>query len=149
MNVPVLAVKRMHLIDVPVPPCDLFEDLCGYRGNKRYIGIYFDPVGEDRVQFIIESGSNGGPASPEPFLVYISHPAIWPELSRYRFGLDGDVIEWLVLDRKTRRLYVGPFSRAIELIVSLAPLPEYPNVCIPTDVNRLKALVEWMENLFP
>ena len=148
MTVPVLAARKLRKFELPVPPSELFEELCGYRGNKRYVALYLNHIENGQFALIIESGDNGGPAHPKPFMMFISTPAVWDEIGEYQIGITGEAEDWLMLDRKARRLYVGPFPSIIEVIVSLAHLPQYPNICIEPSRAKLDQLRQWLKDHF-
>jgi hypothetical protein len=90
-------------LDVPVPPG--LARLCGYPGDARYVGLCWQPCG-DECEF--DDGCTYGTGSWGPYLAYTQHRAVAPALAGFNLGSsDAEPEHLLVIDGELRKAYVA------------------------------------------
>ena len=93
-------------LPVPVPP--MLEESLHYHGRDRFIGLVY--LGQD-LCLIERTGSRGGASVGWAGLqAYLHHPLMVALLHRYQLFDEGasEPPHGLILDRRRRRLLVGP-----------------------------------------
>jgi hypothetical protein len=97
---------------VPVPQG--LGEVLGYRGNARFLGMFWS---EDANEIVLDDGIRHGVGESLRFLEYCGHRAVEGELGDLNFGLlDGPATVWLVLDRPVGNLYYASAEVAREFL---------------------------------
>lgn len=106
-------IRKLQRLSIPVPPDDIFEHLYGYRGSRRFIAMYWQPMVPGTIDIgdhpVIDDGMTRIRAREwQAFLDWILFPLIAFALAQYDIG-DSYVHprHYLLLDRYSRRIYVG------------------------------------------
>src|SRR2546430_763150 len=82
-------------LTIPVPP--KLAQLCGYPGEARYVGLAWQPCG-DECEY--DDGCMSGTGSWGPYLAYTQHLAVGPALAAYDLGSsDGEPKHLLIIDQ--------------------------------------------------
>lgn len=87
------------------------EKSLGYRGDSTWVAWRMEPEIE---QVICSDGKTVGAGNNMAWLVFLQHDLVKPALQQYNLG-EGDRYS-LLLDRKTRNLYVGEGSAVQRLL---------------------------------
>jgi hypothetical protein len=87
------------------------EKSLGYRGESLWVAWRWEP---EIDQLIYSDGKTVGTGNNLAWLVFLQHDLVHPTLQEYNLG-EGDR-HWLLLDRKTRNLYVGEGSAVQSLL---------------------------------
>jgi hypothetical protein len=95
-------------VDVPVPP-DLAEAF-GYRGQARFVGFCWSPLG-DELNY--DDGRSAGSGASHAFLTYKRHKSVEPLLRGWNLGYsDAEAEHCLLLDRQRNRASIAPLAVA-------------------------------------
>lgn len=95
------------------------ETALAYPGNSRWLGVYWE---SELNQFCYSDGQLVGTGSNQGWQLFRTHRHVSPLLKQYHFADDGQPAQhYLLLDRKTRRLYVGE-GALIEACLKQPPL---------------------------
>lgn len=87
-----------------VPP--MLEAAIGYPGPAPFVALYWTPFGDEAVY---DDGALNGDGSGVAYQAFVHHPTVARHLAPYELGnSDREARDWLLLDRRARRLYVGP-----------------------------------------
>jgi hypothetical protein len=115
--------EDMHQLNIAVPP--MWEAALGYTEEARYIGVYWESVGDVAV---VTDGRTTRNAWWDAFLGYVTHPAIAPSLAPYQLGLrTASARHYLLLDRHHRVLYVAAATEAAAFLrAQWSPPPAGP-----------------------
>lgn len=104
---------------LPVPP--MFEKSLGYKGESRFVALYWECF--DEVCFH-DTSMNSGTLDSAGWLLFTQHPFVRLHLHSFDFGSTGvPARHWLLLDRESRRFYVGER----ETIESFLDTEAYPD----------------------
>jgi hypothetical protein len=104
---------------LPVPP--MFEKSLGYKGESRFVAFYWEYF--DEVCFH-DASLNSGTLDSAAWLLFTQHPFVRLHLHSFDFGsTDFPARHWLLLDRESRRFYVGER----ETIESFLDAEAYPD----------------------
>ena len=104
---------------LPVPP--MFEKSLGYKGESRFVAFYWEYF--DEVCFH-DTSLNSGTLDSAGWLLFTQHPFVRLHLHSFDFGsTDFPARHWLLLDRESRRFYVGER----ETIESFLDAEAYPD----------------------
>jgi hypothetical protein len=91
----------------------------GYRGDARFVGFYFTPMGDDVVY---TDGASSGSGQTWGYLAFKRHRAVAPHLSAYDLGSsEEDATHMLLVDREERRAAVAPVAEAREFLATQHP----------------------------
>lgn len=122
-------------VDIPLLP-ELAETF-GYRGDARYVGFYWTPMGDEVV---FTDGRGSGSGQSWAFLAYRRHRAVRTLLDGWNLGYsDVDAEHCLVLDRERNRASVAPLAEARAFLESQHPPP--PELS-PEEAEALRERVE-------
>ena len=121
---------------VPVPP--MLEEAVGYPGDAAFLALYWTPLGDE---VIYEDGVRSGTGAWAPFLAFKRHPAVAPVLAPYDLGSsDAEARDWLLLDRRARRLYVGPRADVAAVLRAQAGRPQDDEPATPLSAELVAEL---------
>jgi hypothetical protein len=113
---------------LPVPP--MFERSVGYKGESRFVAFFMEPC--DELCFH-DDFLNSGTLDSASWLLFTHHPFVKLHLLSFDFGsADFPARHWLLLDRETRRFYVGER----ETVESFLDAEAYPSAKIEGMHNR-------------
>jgi hypothetical protein len=106
-------------LNVPVPPG--LDAAIGYRGEARWVIFHWERCGDESFY---NDGRIAGTGFPWPYLAFIRHPAVAPEIAPFAFGSsDSEAKECLLLDRGEQVLYAVPVWPARQFLVQQHPPP--------------------------
>jgi hypothetical protein len=120
-------IRKLNRINMPLPPAHLFDDLLGCHNNKRLFALYWSRKAQVPI---LNDGNLEIVGTLEPYRIWRYHPKIIVALSGYNIGDTGDFADhWLLMDRKTRMLYIGDIADVLLVLDYqkrgiIAPLPE-------------------------
>jgi hypothetical protein len=104
-------------VDIPLPP-ELAETF-GYRGDARFVGFYWSPLGD---QLVATDGVNSGTAQSWAFLAYKRHRAVAPLLSPFDLGSsEEDGAHVLLIDREMNQASIATVAEARVLLAGQHP----------------------------
>ena len=86
----------------------------GYRGTRRFFGVYWEPCG-DEVCCDDGEVSACGLHAHGPFLAFVHDPGVaaWLSANGVRLGdSESTARHWLVVDGRTRCVYAGTWREA-------------------------------------
>jgi hypothetical protein len=122
----------------PCPP--MLEAAVGYAGAADYVALYWEPCGDDACY---DDGALSGDGSSAAFLAFARHPAVAPWLAPYDLGSsDATAREWLLVDRRARRLYVGPRADVAAVLRRQDGRPDPAEPSEPASPELLAALAQ-------
>ncbi|MGL5511103.1 MAG: hypothetical protein ACRDB1_15895, partial [Microcoleaceae cyanobacterium] len=90
-------VNNINLIAPPK-----IEKTLGYNGSARWVAFYWEPEA-NHVMF--QDGQKVGAANNTAWSIFLQHDLIVYDLQKYQ--LQNSDQYWLLLDRQTRRFYIG------------------------------------------
>ena len=91
-------------IELTIPVPEAIAALCGYPGEARYVGLCWEPCG-DECEY--DDGRMSGTGSWGPYLAYTQHRAVGPALADFDLGSsDGEPRHLLIIDQEERRAIV-------------------------------------------
>ena len=94
----------LTLLAVPVPPN--FAEALGYTGNGRFVGCYWQVMGDEAQ---LDDGRLDMTGEWDAYLAFVQHPKVYPAVRSYRLGSsDTEARDMLIIDRQEHRLYVAP-----------------------------------------
>jgi hypothetical protein len=94
------------LVAIPLPP-NLCEAL-GYRGDARFVGFYFTPMGDEVVY---TDGASSGSGQTWAYLAFKRHRAVATHLEAYDLGSsEEDAVHMLIVDRDQQVASVAPVA---------------------------------------
>lgn len=111
-----------RLPDIPAPP--MLSEAVGYRGDNRYIGLWWDQSGDELVWSDGTQTLCGG--NHEAYLLFVRHPSVVSHLFGYRFGnSDEQAKHALLFDRQENIIYAGQLGNVQHFlgVFSAAVLP--------------------------
>ena len=128
-------------VDIPMPP-DLTLTL-GYRGNARFVGFFWSPLGD---QLVATDGIHSGTAQSWAYLTFRRHRAVSPLLAPFDLGSsEEDGTHMLLIDRDANRASVAPVADARTFLAEQhPPAPELTaeqQEAFRAELDRL--LAEW------
>lgn len=95
-------------VDLPLPP-DTVETF-GYRGDARFVGFFFTPMGD---QLIATDGVNSGTGQTWAYLGFKRHRAVAGLLEPFDLGSsEEDAVHMLLIDRDRNLASVAPVAEA-------------------------------------
>jgi hypothetical protein len=136
-------------LNVPVPPS--LARLCGYPGEARYVGLCWQPCG-DECEF--DDGRSCGTGSWQFYLGFTQHRAVAPALAPFDLGSsDAEPTHLLVIDGQERKAFVADLRTGREFLrrqqhpeLSEAPTAEAAGgVAAFLDLADLAGLAGWQE----
>lgn len=95
---------------VLVPP--MLEQALGYDHeiDSRLVAFYWTPSGDE---LMYDDGQRAGDGEWHAWLLFVHHRAVAPHLIGRQLGnSDEPAREWLILDRRARRVYIAPAAQA-------------------------------------
>ncbi len=108
-------------LTVPLPP--RLAELVGHRGEARWVALNWEPCGDESCY---DDGRNSGTGAPWPYLTFVRHRAVAPEVVAYNLGSsDGEATECLVLDQAEQVVYAAPVRSARRFLAAQHP-PQQP-----------------------
>jgi hypothetical protein len=138
--------ERAGWARLSVPPPPRLAEAVGYRGNVRWVAFRWEPCGDEPFY---DDGRTSGTGAPWPYLAFVRHRALAPELAPYNLGSsDGLGSECLLLDRGDKVLYVVPLSSARRFLATQHPPPARAAEHAPaveTSLADLLDLSTWRE----
>jgi hypothetical protein len=106
-------------LGVPLPP--RLAEAVGYRGQARWVALHWEPCGDESFY---DDGRTSGTGAPWPYLTFVRHPAVAPELAAFNLGSsDAGATECLLLDRGEQAIYVAPVLSARRFLAMQHPPP--------------------------
>ena len=131
----------LRQLPVPVPP--MLEQAIGYAGdspdfNPEWMAFYYQST-----EAFWDTGLRSATGEWYPLLyLYLRHRAVAPYVAPYDFGSDdAPPAHWLVLNRRTRTMYVAEAHLAERFVMAQWDLPETPSapfvVADTAELNRL------------
>ncbi len=102
------------------PPAPILENAVGYSGEAEWLGLYWEPAGDEAM---VTDGRMTATGCWEGFLLFTS----WPCLTQFDLGSsEGPAKEWLLVNRKNREVFVAKCREARLLLRGQWPaLPAY------------------------
>lgn len=92
-----------HRVELIAPQC--LGETMGYLGKSRWLGLYWEPE-LNQVCYIDGETVNAG--NEAAWQLFCTHPEVKSALQPYHLGNDDQPMQhYLLLDRSTRKLYVG------------------------------------------
>jgi hypothetical protein len=128
-------------VDLPLPP-----DFCltlGFRGDARYVGFYYSPLGD---QLVATDGVNSGTGQTWAYLGYKRHRAVAPLLAPFDLGSsEDDAVHMLLIDRERNVATVAPVNEARTFLAEQhPPAPELtPEQQADFEQEMERLLAEW------
>lgn len=92
--------KLIKRLDISAHP--RLEQSLGYSGENRWVAWHWEP---DLEQPLYTDGKTAGTSNSLAWQVFLEHPQVSYDLHKYQLAEVDQ--HWLLLDRKTRNLYVG------------------------------------------
>ena len=128
-------------VDIPMPPA-LTETL-GYRGNARFVGFFWSPLGD---HLVATDGSSSGTAQSWAYLAFKRHRAVSSLLAPFDLGSsEKDGTHMLLVDRDANRASVAPVTDAQAFLADQHPpapeLTREQQEAFRAELERL--LAEW------
>ena len=132
------------LVDLAAPVPPMLQAAVGYLGMARVIALYLTPFGDEAVY---DDGALSGDGSGVAYQAFVHHPAVTCHLAPYELGTsDREARGWLLLDRRARRLYVGPRADVAVVVRAQHGRPDVqPREALPTEPAAARAAVPCME----
>jgi hypothetical protein len=134
--IPPTLPPSLVVLSAPVPP--MLEAAVGYPGAARFVALYWTPFGDEAVY---DDGAQSGDGSGVAYQGFVHHPAVAHHLTPYELGSsDQEARHWLLLDRRARRLYVGPRTD-VAVVVRAQPgrADVQPREALPTEPAAARA----------
>jgi hypothetical protein len=128
---------------IPVPPG--LAKLCGYPGDARYVGLCWQPCG-DEVEY--DDGQMSGTGSWGPYLAYTQHLAVGPTLIKLELGSsDAEPKHILIIDQAERRAFAADQRTGRDFLrrQQHTPLPELDANDAATTLNDFLDVSKWRE----
>jgi hypothetical protein len=98
----------MQLVNLPIPP--MLLDALGYRGEARFVAVYFGAGDECYYSDGVVTATGH---DPHAYLSFVRHPACCLALAPFQLGnSDFEAEAFLILDRQENRAYVAPVAEA-------------------------------------
>jgi hypothetical protein len=117
MNLIPLSLFRLDRLNIPVPPADIFEELFGYRGEKRFVAFWCDQDLYYHDGCFSTSGNYG------PWAIWFRSLDLEIQKNYCFFSIEGEQPEHLlVLDRVARNLYSGKRELARQVLRQQIPV---------------------------
>ena len=111
-----------HITVCATYPPQLPETL-GYRGNARFVGFYWSPLGD---QLVATDGINSATGQSWAYIGYKRHRAVFPLLEPFDLGSsEEDAVHMLLIDRTASRANIAA-SVDEDPHVSRRPTPSAP-----------------------
>lgn len=112
------------------------EKALAYSGDFRWLSVYWEP---ELNQLCYADGQLIGVGSSQAWQLFRTHPQVKPLLQSYNFGDNGQPAQhYLLLDRETRRLYVGESVFVEECLKQ----PQTLNLLAAMDANNAAPTVQ-------
>jgi hypothetical protein len=99
--------EPMQQLSVPIPP--MLEEVLGYRGTARFVAFSWEPASRDCLW---ADGRRRGIGSHSGYVGFFRHRAVVAGVEGHAVGSDCDATQWLVIDRRCRKLHVAPAEEA-------------------------------------
>lgn len=104
-------------VDIPLPPATV--ETFGFRGEARFVGFFFSPMGD---QLVATDGVNSGTGQTWAYLGYKRHRAVAPLLEPFDLGSsEEDPVHMLLIDRERNLASVAPVAEARAFLVAQHP----------------------------
>jgi hypothetical protein len=104
-------------VDIPLVP-----DFCltlGYRGDARFVGFYYSPLGD---QLVTTDGVNSGIGQTWAYLGFKRRRAVAPLLAPFDLGSsEEDAVHMLLIDIEANRASVVPMAEARRFLAGQHP----------------------------
>jgi hypothetical protein len=130
-------------LKIPVPPN--LAELCGYPGAARYVGLCWQPCG-DECEF--DDGQMSGTGSWGPYLAYTQHRAVAAALAPFDLGnSDCEPKHLLIIDREGQKAVVADQRTGREFLrrQQHPPFPEVPAAEIGETLADFLDPAKWQE----
>lgn len=103
----------MTPLDIPVPP--QLEAAVGLTDTPaRFFAIYWHPCGDEACY---DDGRSSGTGNWTGYLAFTRNPAVCLALAPFDLGSsDAEPEHWLLIDRKARRAFVGPWREVSRIL---------------------------------
>jgi len=116
MNLVPLSLFRLDRLNIPVPPADIFENLFGYRGDKRFVAFWCDQ------DLYYSDGCSSNSGNYAPWSIWYRSLDLEIHKNFCFFSIEGERPEHLlILDRAARKLYAGNRELARQVIGEQIP----------------------------
>ncbi len=100
-----IGIRKLKRLKMHLPPSHLFDEPLGCSVNRRFFALYWSRA--DRVP-VLNDGFFEIVGAPDPYRVWRYHPKVIAALEGFNIGDAATTLDhWLLVDRKTRTLYVG------------------------------------------
>jgi hypothetical protein len=130
-------------LDIPVPAN--VAALCGYPGEARYVGLCWQPCG-DEVEY--DDGRTAGTGNWAAYLAFTQHLAVGPLLAAYDLGSsDGEPEHILIVDQAERKAFVADQRTGREFLRRQPhpPLPEFDASATADSLADFLDVSKWRE----
>jgi hypothetical protein len=128
-------------LSIPVP--EGIAALCGYPGEARYVGLCWQPCG-DEVEY--DDGQMSGTGSWGPYLAYTQHLAVGPALAVFDLGSsDGEPRHILIIDQAERKAIVADVRTGRDFLrrQEHPPLPEVDAGDVAESLTDFLDVTKW------
>lgn len=131
--------STLRLLLLPCPP--MLAEVVGYRGESRFVGLFWSPTGDEAVY---DDGFGSGTGERSGYLAFVHHPFVRRRLADVDLGSsDREGSHWLLADLVEFRLYMGLVSEVRSFLrAANTPAPETPIATTDTPVARAEDLIE-------
>lgn len=103
--------EQIIILSVPVPP--MLEEACGYRGQARYVALYWGAGDEAYV----DDGQMSATGEWEAYRTFVQYRSVAPALHGYDLGSsEEEARHWLILDREQRQITIAEISVAQQVL---------------------------------
>ncbi|HWP45247.1 MAG TPA: hypothetical protein VNO14_18540 [Blastocatellia bacterium] len=111
----------MNYLKVHVP--EELEAAVGYKGQARYLAMYWTPAGDEAM---IDDGEVAFDGNWHAYLAFIEHPYIRPHLFGAQLGnSDEEARQILIIDRENRSLAIAEWREGHRFLIDQhGPRPE-------------------------
>jgi hypothetical protein len=130
-------------LKIPVPPN--LAALCGYPGGARYVGLCWQPCG-DECEY--DDGRMAGTGCWGPYLAFFSHMAVGPVLAAFDFGSsDAEPRHILIIDQVEQKAVVADVRTGRDFLrrQQHAPLPEFDSEDTAGTLADILDMNKWKE----
>jgi hypothetical protein len=142
-----IAIRKLKRVNMLLPPPHLFDEPLGCAGNRRLFALWWSRADQAPV---LNDGFFESVGVPVFYRVWRYHPAVIAALAGYNIGDAAITADyWLLVDRKSRVLYVGKVWDVLNVLdfqKSGIPVPLHetgpvPDFSDPMDIQGEGAVV--------